>query len=56
MMGGVAVAGTLRLATHHHSFQDGPLQEIVKLLEFLACLAEALGGVAKAGRVLCVRA
>jgi len=40
-LGRIAVAGALRLATLHHALQDGPLQEIVQLLEILPDLAEA---------------
>src|ERR1039458_9212581 len=39
--GRIAVAGALRLAVLHHALQDGPLQEIVQLLEFLPDLMEA---------------
>ena len=40
----IAVAGALRLAALHHPLQDGALQEIVELEEFLPGQAEALGG------------
>ena len=55
--GGIAVAGALRLAALHHSLQDGPLQEIVQLVEFLPGLAEAGRGRQEgSGGVLCARA
>jgi hypothetical protein len=44
------------LAALHHSLQDGPLQEIVQLVEFLPGLAEALVGGAKKGRAGALRA
>ena len=47
------MAGALGLAALHHSLQDGPLQEIVQLVEFLPGLAEAWVGVAGEGRAGC---
>lgn len=46
-LGGIAVAGALRLAALHHPLQDGSLQEIIQLLEFSLDLAESLGSGAK---------
>ena len=40
--GRVAAAGTLRPAALHQAFQNGSLQEVVELLEFLPGLAETL--------------
>jgi hypothetical protein len=52
-LGRIAVAGAIRLAAFHHSLQDGSLQEIVQLVEFLLGLAEALVGGAKKGMAGC---
>ena len=41
--GGIAVAGALRLAALHHPLQDGSLEKIIQMLEFLLRLAESLG-------------
>ena len=41
--GGIAVAGALRLAALHHPLQDGSLEKVIQLLEFLLGLAESLG-------------
>jgi hypothetical protein len=52
-LSGIAVAGTLRLAALHHSFRDGPLEEIIQLAEFFPGLEEGLGGGAKKGLAGC---
>src|SRR4029077_11968365 len=44
----IPVAGAVGLAALHHSLQDGALQEIPQLVEFLTSLAEAwVGGAGK---------
>ncbi len=40
----ITVAGARWFAALHHSLQDGALQEIVQLVEFLSGLEEALVG------------
>ena len=40
-MGSIPLAGAVGVTALHHSFQDGPLQEIPQLVEFLPSLAEA---------------
>ena len=50
---GILVAGTVRLAALHHALGDGPLQEILQVVEFLPGLAEALGRDAEEGWAGC---
>ena len=45
-MGSIPMAGAIGMAALHHALQNGPLQEIPQLVEFLASLAEAWIGVA----------
>ena len=52
-LGRIPVAGAGGLATLHHSLQDGALEEIPQLVEFLTSLAEAWVGGAGEGRSDC---
>ena len=52
-LGGIPVAGAVGVAALHQSLQDGPLQEIPQLVEFLTSLAEAWVGGAGEGRWGC---
>src|ERR1035437_1679376 len=42
----IPLASAVGMAALHHALQDGPLQEVLQLVEFLASLAEAWVGVA----------